>query len=279
MYHTLYIDVFFLENLLTDYLLLSLTDRLLKLRSGLPRRLAAAAAGSLAVCVLYGLGWQRSMLGKLLLHGAVGPCMALVSRKWNSRRLLLQSIFLLYLNAFLLGGIFGWLWNTWRFPAYPFLFFTLVSYGILKLSMRALFRQRRQEQSIRSVTVRYRGKSCTVRALLDTGNGLRDPVFGKPVSIITEGLKKQLLEAGEPVWYPIPYRSVGREHGFLPAFYADVLEIREPDGRKLSRERPLLGVTKEPLSSDEYYSMILHPALTEQSAAGGEESGRNEMQC
>ena len=98
MYHTLYIDVFFLENLLTDYLLLSLTDRLLKLRSGILRRLAAAAAGSLVVCVLYGLGWQRSMLGKLLLHGAVGPCMALVSRKWNSRRLLLQSIFLLYLR-------------------------------------------------------------------------------------------------------------------------------------------------------------------------------------
>ena len=47
MYHTLYIDVFFLENLLTDYLLLSLTDRLLKLRSWILRRLAAAAAGSL----------------------------------------------------------------------------------------------------------------------------------------------------------------------------------------------------------------------------------------
>ncbi len=267
MYYTLYIDVFFLQNLLTDYLLLTVTERMLKIRIPALRRLLAAGVGSLAVCLVYLAGGQNSLAGKLILYGAAAAGMVCVSLPKNQRGLFWKALFLLYLNGFLLGGIFGWLRSAFAFPVYPFLFFTLVSYELLKLTAGLIFRQREQERCVYSVTIRYRENTCTVRALLDTGNSLRDPVFGKPVSIITADLKAKLLGSREPVLYPIPYHSVGRKNGFLPAFYADELELTGPDGVWIHTEKPLLGITKEPLSSTENYSMILHPALLEPCSA------------
>lgn len=267
MYYTLYIDVFFLENLLTDYLLLTVTGRVLKIRIPEVRRLLAAGIGSLTVCLVYLAGGQNSLAGKLIQYGAAAAGMVFTSLPKNQRGLFWKALFLLYLNGFLLGGIFGWLRNAFAFPVYPFLFFTLLSYELLSLAAKLLFRQKEQEQSIYAVTIRYQENTCTVRALLDTGNRLRDPVFGKPVSIITADLKTELLGEQEPVMYPIPYHSVGRKTGFLPAFYADALELTGMDGACIRTEKPLLGITKEPLSLTENYSMILHPALMKPQAA------------
>ena len=55
MYYVLYIDVLFLQNLLLDYLLLTVTARLLKLSPGRIRRLLAAGLGSLLLCLVYAL--------------------------------------------------------------------------------------------------------------------------------------------------------------------------------------------------------------------------------
>lgn len=51
MYYALYIDVLFLENLLLDYLLLTITARLMKLAPGVIRRSLSAALGSLLFCL------------------------------------------------------------------------------------------------------------------------------------------------------------------------------------------------------------------------------------
>lgn len=267
MHNTLYIDEFFLQNLLVDLLLLKVTGRVLKLRIPLGRQLLAAGAGSLAVCLIYLPGWQRGLAGKLLIC-AVGLEMAFLSLPKGAHSLWGKAAFLLYLNGFLLGGLFGWLRSAISFPVYPFLFFTLLSYELLNLGMKALFRQREEEQDIRSVTLRYQGREVQLRGLVDTGNRLRDPVFGRPVSILGAAGKEELLKGAEPVWYPIPYHSVGKKSGLLPAFYGDALEIRGRDGVNIRTEKPLLGVTKEPLSSKENYQMIVHPALLSEQEGG-----------
>ena len=116
MYYTLYIDAFFLQNLLTDYLLLTVTGRMLKIRIPAFRRLLAAGVGSLTVCLVYLAGGQNSLAGKLILYGAAAVGMICVSLPKNQQGLLGKALFLLYLNGFLLGGIFGWLRSAFAFP-------------------------------------------------------------------------------------------------------------------------------------------------------------------
>ena len=263
MYYVLYIDVLFLQNLLLDYLLLTVTARLLKLSPGRIRRLLAAGLGSLLLCLVYAL-WPRCPLPVfLLLHGALAIIMSIAGLRIavRSRTLLGRAVILLYLCSFLLGGIFGWIQGMIKFPVYPFLGLSLLSCWLLSLAARWLFRFRQNEQQICSVTLGFHGRILRLRGLRDTGNSLRDPIFGKPVSLLHRGLLEALCGTEEILYYPVPYRSVGKENGLLPAFYADFLQIETEDGPVLRTERPLLGVTKEPLSSKNEYDILLHPDL------------------
>ena len=263
MYYVLYIDVLFLENLLLDYLLLTVTARLLKLSPGRLRRILSAALGSLLLCLIYAALPQCPLPVFLLLHGAGAAAMIYTGLGTKSLRIFGKALILLYLCSFLLGGIFGWLQNIVKLPVYPFLGLSLLSYWLLTLGMRWLMRFRQREQHIYPVTLGFHGHTIKTRGLIDTGNSLRDPVFGKPVSILPQDLKLKLCGTEKVLLYPVPFHSIGKKSGLLPAFYADFLQIETEGGTCLRVERPLLGVTKEPLSSKKEYGILLHPDLLE----------------
>lgn len=265
MYYVLYIDVLFLENLLLDYLLVTITARLMKLSSGVLRRILSAALGSALLCLVCVLFPQCPLPVFLPVHAAIAAAMTWCGLKPGSIRALGKGMVLLYLCSFLLGGIFGWLQNYARLPVYPFLGLSLMSYWLLSLGMRWLLRFRQNEQHIYSVTLGFHGHILRARGLVDTGNALFEPVFGKPVSILTQELQLALCGSEKVLFYPVPFHSIGKQNGLLPAFYADFLQIETEEGILCRTERPLLGVTKEPLSSKKEYEILLHPELLSQS--------------
>ena len=113
------------------------------------------------------------------------------------------------------------------------------------------------------VTLGFHGRVLRIQGLLDTGNHLYDPVFHKPVSVITEDLQRKLCAGEEVLFLQVPFHSIGEPRGLMPAFYADYLYIRKGKDQEKRVERPLIGVTKEPLSSQMDYDMIAHPELLE----------------
>lgn len=263
MYYELYLDVLFLENLLADYLLLSLLKRLLKVSAGRLRRLLGAMAGSAGVCGLYLLAMENTWAGRLLIYVIFSTVMIKIGlgiRDWHTWA---KAMVLLYISSFLLGGIFQWVQSLVSLPLYPFAGFTLISFWILSAAMEWLTYFRNRAEHVFEAVVGFHGKIIVVKALLDTGNQLRDPVFQKPVSILAESRKQELCGQEEPLCQMIPFHSIGEQNGILPAFFADYMCIRRGKGRETRIERPLLGVTKEPLSSQNEYDMILHPDLLE----------------
>ena len=100
-----------------------------------------------------------------------------------------------------------------------------------------------------------------VQALLDTGNGLRDPIFGRPVSIIEEGLVEYLKPfETQPGFCMIPYHSQGRENGIMPGILVHNIRIRgKLEEKKV--EQIMIGIYHGEISSDHQYQMILHPKL------------------
>lgn len=263
MYYELYIDVLFLENLLLDYLLLSLLRKLLKCPGGWIRRLLAAALGSMGICLLYAFSLEQSLIGHVLVYVVFSTVMVKVGLCIKGRRRLGKALVLLYVCSGLLGGVFQWVHAHLAFPIYPFVGMSLVSFGLLSIGMKWLLRLFGKEQNFYEVRVQFQGRTIPVKALRDTGNRLRDPIFGRPVSIITEDVKQMLCQEKEILFYPVPFHSVGRARGMMQAFFADRLCIKMPEGEEKILERPLLGITKEPLSSQKEYHMILHPELLE----------------
>lgn len=261
MYYELYLDVLFLENLLADYLLLTLLKGILKSSVGRVRRLIGAAVGSLGICGLYLFSMEGTWAGKLLIYVIFSTVMVRIGLDTQNWRECGRAVILLYICSFLLGGIFQWVQSQLRFSLYPFAGFTLISYWLLSACMRWLMVLREHFGNVYEVVVGFHGETVRVKGLLDTGNQLRDPIFQKPVSILTEHVKQKLCGSEEPLYQMIPFHSLGEPKGLMPAFFADYLCIRRADGREKRIERPLLGVTKEPLSSGKEYDMILHPEL------------------
>jgi sigma-E processing peptidase SpoIIGA len=104
-------------------------------------------------------------------------------------------------------------------------------------------------------------------ALLDTGNGLIEPISKKPVCLVGKNVfeENRAKEGGRKEFQPqkfrvIPYHSVGKENGILSGYEMDRLII-DTDERKVIIEKPMIGISDVPVSGNDSYQMILQPEL------------------
>lgn len=58
----------------------------------------------------------------------------------------------------------------------------------------------------------------------------------------------------------IPYQSVGREHGMMPAVMANDMKITKED-RIIEHKKAVIAISKVSLSKWGAYEMLLHPDL------------------
>lgn len=256
MYYEFYIDIFFLENVLLDYLVLVLTGGVLRRRINLFRILLASLAGAAGGCLLLLTPIRHVPL--LLIPGYLltAVLMAAVSFGITQKRMLAKEILCLIGIAFLMGGIFQALASQFSLPV-PVLAFG--SAGLFTVLLRGYQSVRFRAQNYYDVILGLGGRTICVRGLRDTGNHLKDPVTGKPVSILSYDAAGGLLDKDVKMYY-IPYHSIGKSSGLLPGVTLDYMSIRrEKDLERL--EKPMIAVSKEPVNRDGKYQMILHPAL------------------
>ena len=97
---------------------------------------------------------------------------------------------------------------------------------------------------------------------------MKDPVSKDPVSVMDKAVVKRLTEGKLPEQLRyIPYHSIGKKEGIMPAFRLDRIRIIR-DGNKINVEHPLVAISEEKLGS-ENYQMIINPDIL----AGGKKDG------
>lgn len=276
MYYELYIDVLFLENLVLDYLLLRLVGRLGNYRTTQPRMWLAAGMGSVSFCILCWFSLLWTVPGMLVAHILLGALMVKTGLRPGKWRRLLSATAMLYVCSVLLGGIVAWLREIFPSRSWPLWLLAVLILALLEPVVRRLFSFRKQRKVLCETVLYYGGVCRHATGLWDTGNSLYDPLHGKPVSIVERRLLEPEVSA-EELLFQLPYHSIGRKDGMIPALIADYLCIRTEDGELLV-ERPVLGLTEEPLSSDGSYDLILNPDLTEKSSPLGLRRGNVELE-
>ncbi len=267
--YTVYIDQVFIGSLVMNMMILWVTARLGKISYSRWRLLAGAAVGALYSLFLFipamegYLGPGYKLLVSLLMVAVV------FLPRPPQKVLVLLAYF--YLSTFMLGGtvlgiinflhkssfdgrLTGMMQAIDTFLWYG-IFLAVLIYWILGRVMPAALRKRLMLPLLRAdLTVRLGERKVSLRALLDTGNSLSDPLTGHPVIIaeyaaIKEILPEQVctlieshgLEDGTAVlaalgenirpgnFRIIPYRSVGRENGWLLGFRPDEVELKAGD--------------------------------------------------
>ena len=262
MEYELYIDVFFLENFMMDHILLLLVRRILKSPATLGRIALGALAGALLMCVVTAWPLPCPFIKFFLFHRVVSVVMlrAGLGIPWGRR--MVYALCLLYASGFLAGGIMGYLSQYGGWVEVGSLFFALAvgSYylasGVLWLVSLGLGRGRGRCRA----DLFWEGRRVTLTALIDTGNSLTDPFTGDPVSILERAAAEELFQGRMPdALRYIPYRSVGRKDGVLPAVRLEKLCIYERGPRWITG--PLVGISGDAVSSDGTYRMLIHPDL------------------
>ncbi len=111
------------------------------------------------------------------------------------------------------------------------------------------------------VKLRGRLNEIELDALMDTGNSLREPISGRPVSVVEEECFQKLLGAKEPEKLrAIPYHSVGKSNGIMEGYEIPEIIIKGRE-ESIRWQKVVVGVSRNRVSANGRYQMILHPDL------------------
>ena len=226
MQYEVYLDVLFLENMMMDFLILLAVKKVFPCSATYGSLLAGSFTGSLLTCAILFKAW-----------------------------------ILLYLASFLLGGIMSWLRLYFGkfFRIISFLFtlgicgFFLLYHGLLFL--KKLWKS--QDHSF-DVILTVNGKDFHLKAFLDSGNHLSDPLTGKPVHIISKDACQKISSQISPgrLRY-IPYRTIQKTTSILPVF--SVKKMRITGESEFLIQSPLIGISEQKNFGNGKYEMLLQP--------------------
>jgi stage II sporulation protein GA (sporulation sigma-E factor processing peptidase) len=302
--YTVYLDEFFLGNVLMNFTILWFTARVALVPATFRRLLGAAALGAAYVLLVFlpAPAWLTGIPAKvgvslLMLATAFYPQPV---RKFGA------CFAIFYLASFGLGGlVFGLTYffgggesaGVAGFLDVPRGYFwpaVTAALAVMWLVGRSggTFLRRRRLKGLFHIPVRIRthGRSLSVNALLDTGNQLSDPLTNHPVVVVEFNAVRELLppevhstfetreepdlvrvlkSLGESRWAGrfrvIPFQSLGRSSGLLLGFRPDEVEIRY-GSENIRVRKVVIGVYHRQLCPEATYRALVNPRLLEKAA-------------
>lgn len=214
------IEAYFLMNFILDSALIAVVARAnecLELKRVFLCGMLAALYAALTVRFLPSMAHPLIQL-LLLVPISLIVCMDPEPRRWGS------VFFQLFCGSMMLGGS-GMLFGSRTAYGFPGILPILIG-GLILLYLLLNTRSRRLTTWEVTVFLRFGSRSIHFRALIDTGNRLREPVSGLPVLIAEEGLLHGLIL--EECTYPcreVTFGGLGG-NGKIRCFRPDSVLIR-----------------------------------------------------
>lgn len=279
MQPVIYLDVFFALNFLMDFFLLLITRRICVSVKPIYRLAAAAAIGAIYSCIIVIIKIRYSMLEIIFTYLIAAVLMVVTSFGYITIKALIKQTGLLYAVTFLACGIVNAVYYRSRFGAVIdyaaqyeivsgvnltiFIAGIIIVASVLEALLRLALSGMGRYKDIYIVTLFNNERTTRLRAMVDTGNNLFDPISGKPVSVVNCGDILQVMEGDDRTdekFRAIPFHSVGKKNGMMEAYRIDCLEINK-NGEIFRIDNPIVAVYKGELSGNGEYEMLLNQKL------------------
>jgi stage II sporulation protein GA (sporulation sigma-E factor processing peptidase) len=291
----MYVEDLLALNFMMNTFLLYLTARLTGKEPKGARLLAGGLLAALYSLVIFwpGAVYVYSWAGKIIASVLIVMFTFRPQRKVEVLRLcgafflasffLAGTIFALYFfgsaPAVVKGGVF------YITPPRPGMLFggMMVAFVLIGGVWHFSERQRKSRDLRFDLALQDRGRQVSMRAFVDTGNQLRDPISGKPLCVasyraVRELLPKELQQAfeggGDPVealgslpaeetgrFGVVPFRSL-ENAGMLVTFRPELVEITGICGT-VEHKGVVLAITAKALSLDGEAEVLLNPDVME----------------
>lgn len=263
MYFEVYLDSLFWINLVMNFYLLYLTNRLKEKTASNLRILLGACFGALISCVVFFIPF--STMGVKIIIGCLlsGIGMVVIAFRVKTFKGILRKMASMTVMAFFVGGTFLFLFKRFFFlRKYQNQTFILLFLGglVCMAGSYCLERWKSGKKPICFVTLENREKTKRIEALIDTGNSLIEPISGKPVSILNKELMKEIFDGEIPEFYRVvPFSCVGIEKGLLKCFEIPKMNVEYED-TVITYEHIFVAYSEE-YGREGRYQMILNPCL------------------
>ena len=245
-----YADIFCLTSLLMDFCAVYTAGIILNRAVSWKRCMIACVFGvGASVSLLFMI--PRYAIYSLLVHGMVHPLMTFMVFGGRDRAGYLRALLTVYIVLFVMGGVQNWL-NVLNGRKTG----QIIVYGFVAALLFTGYQVRRRVmKNVCRVEVWLSGKSRILWAYCDSGNLLRDPDSGAPVSVLEQELFEQLPQ--DPVRKKeISYRTI-RQEGSMMVVLLDRMDIWQK-GTKKQIFKPEIGLQKGPVMQHPRVQMLLH---------------------
>ena len=295
---TIYLDIILCENLLMNYIILFATYVIIKPKTKHPqiRMILSSLLGSIYGIIIYLniLSIYTNLLAKITLS----VVMVYIAFAPPNIKQLLKQILIFYLVSFIFGGCtFALIYflkpenvemkNGVFVGIYPIkvgLIAGIIAFIITQIAFKINKSKLNNKNTFIEIELYNKNKMTKARALLDSGNMLKEPISQKPVIVVEKAILSKIIpeevlnyiermvggddqERNEMQEYlskirMVPFMSLGKENGMLIGIRLDKIKINTEDIR-LEKENIIAGIYEKKLTKDNKYNALIGLNLLE----------------
>lgn len=296
---TVYLDIVFLENLLMNYIIIYASGVAIKAEVKKLRLFIASSVGAIYTIVMYldVIPIYSNFIMKIVLSIVI----VYISFKPKTVKKLIKEIVIFYLVSFVFGGcVFALMYflkpqmaeirNGVFVGAYPLkvaIIGGMIAFIIIQASFKIVKTKISKKDMIYDMEIIINKKTVKIKALLDTGNLLKDPLTGLAVIVVEHKslytiIPKDILDniskiiGGDIVdlsknegfnkiisrFRIIPFSSLGKQNGLLLGIKADGINILV-DEKTEHIKNAIIGIYDKSLTKNGIYSAIFGLDLLE----------------
>lgn len=292
MYMTIYLDIVILENLIMNYIILYATSIIAKKKIKHIRTFIASLIGTIYVIMLYvtELPIYSNIISKLLLS----IIMVYIMFKPENVKGLINNLLLFYLTSFVFGGASTaliYLIKPEKILTKNGIFlgtYTLktvflggaVGLFLIAVTINIIRSKITKKDMFYNIKIYIEERIVETKAMIDTGNLLKEPITNIPVIIVEHTLlydviEKEILNNLEEILSGnfekipdeiknkylsklkvIPFKSLGKENGMLLGIKVDKVILENEENRKVI-DKAIIGIYNKSLTKRGEYRALL----------------------
>ncbi|MGN1297198.1 MAG: sigma-E processing peptidase SpoIIGA [Clostridia bacterium] len=289
---TIYIDVVLIENLIMNYIILFTTGLILKLKIQPIRILIASLLGAIysiiayaGVLKIYSSFILKIVLSVLIVYIAFNP--QSVKKMW-------KDLLIFYLTSFVFGGAaFALIYivkpqdiimkNGLFLGTYPLktvMLGAVIAFIIIIAAFSIVKSKISKKDMFCEIETKINNKIIRTKAMIDTGNMLKEPITNTPVVVVEhtllyECIPKEILNnleniiGGDFEKVPehikekyisrlklIPFSSLGKQNGMLLGIKPQYIKIMKEEDEQINKN-VIIGIYNKSLTKKGEYRALM----------------------
>lgn len=289
---TIYIDIVIIENLIMNYIILCATGIVSKNKIRHLRLIMASLLGAIYSVVAYMKILEiysnivlKILLSVIIVYIAYNP--QTVKKLW-------KTLVMFYLVSFVFGGVaFSLIYiikpqdiimkNGLFLGTYPLktiILGAIVAFAIIIIAVKIIRKKFTTKDMICDIEIILNNKKINTKALIDTGNMLKEPITNIPVVVVEkillyECIPKEILNninqiiGGDLEKIPqqiqsqyisklklIPFSSLGKQNGMLLGIKVQQIKIIK-ESEEITKENIIVGIYQQSLTKNREYQALM----------------------